>query len=283
MLVNSCPDPYGASREHARDGRRRRLRSDGPGLPGQARLASIDTRGSALSSAILYLAIVAIWAVVLVPRWLRPRSALPQPAEQQFAEQPAEPQPVPPQPAEPLTAPPGDAQWEEQAEPAPGETPAATDEPVAEPVPASPSPATRRADILQARRRMLGMIVALTIGAVGLAVTGVAASLVIFPPAMLLAGFLVLLREAARSDTERARRATPIRRTTAAVAGQEPGPFRDDVEAGRYQVPAESAPAVAEATDAEPPPDAEVIDISARVSDQVYDQYSDAAERAVGD
>ena len=29
----------------------------------------------ALSSAILYLAIVAIWAIVLVPRWLRPPQA----------------------------------------------------------------------------------------------------------------------------------------------------------------------------------------------------------------
>ena len=32
-----------------------------------------------MSSAILYLAIVAIWAVVLVPRWLRPRAAPPRP------------------------------------------------------------------------------------------------------------------------------------------------------------------------------------------------------------
>ena len=32
-----------------------------------------------MSGAILYLAIVAIWAVVLVPRWLRPRSAPQQP------------------------------------------------------------------------------------------------------------------------------------------------------------------------------------------------------------
>ena len=38
-----------------------------------------------------------------------------------------------------------------------------------------------------------------------------------------------------------------------------------------------------EAPEAEPAPTAEIIDISARVSDQVYDQYTDAAERAVGD
>jgi len=230
-----------------------------------------------LSSAILYLAIVAIWAVVLVPRWLRPRSAQPLPAEQQFAEQPASPQPAEPQPAEPLSAPPADAHWEEQADPAPADAPAGTEahEPIS---------AVRRTDILQSRRRMLGMITALTIGAAGLAVTGIAASWVIIPPATLLAGFLVLLREAARCDAERARQAARIHRTAiAAVAGQEPESFRDDVTASPYQVPAGSAPVVAGATDAEPPPDAQVIDISARVSDQVYDQYSDAAERAVGD
>jgi hypothetical protein len=239
-----------------------------------------------LSSAILYLAIVAIWAVVLVPRWLRPRSAQPQPAEQ-FTEQPAEPltapaEPLTAAPVEPLTAPPADAQRDEEAEPAPDEAPAGTQ--AGEPVPAYPSPAARRADILQARRRILGMIVALTTGAVGLAVTGIAASWVIVPPAMLLAGFIVLLREAARCDAERARRTLRTRRAaTAALAGQEPASFRDDVAAKPYQEPAGPAPAVAEATDAESPPDAQVIDISARVSDQVYDQYSDAAERAVGD
>src|SRR5215472_15215963 len=154
MLVNSGSDPYGASREHAREGG-----ADACAVAARTRLARIDPRGSALSSAILYLAIVGIWAVVLVPRWLRPRSAQPQPAEQQFTEQPAEP----------LAAPPADAQRDEEAEPAPDEAPAAAEagEPVpaspssGEPVPASPSPAARRADILQARRRMLGMIVAL--------------------------------------------------------------------------------------------------------------------------
>src|SRR6516162_1266313 len=103
MLVNSCSEPYGASREHARDG--------ACAVAARTRLARLDPRGNALSSAILYLAIVAIWAVVLVPRWLRPRAAQPQPAEQQFTEHPAEPITAPPvelltaPPAEPLTAP----------------------------------------------------------------------------------------------------------------------------------------------------------------------------------
>jgi hypothetical protein len=78
MLVNAGPDPYGASREHARDG--------ACAAVGQARAPGID--GSALSSAILYLAIVAIWAVVLVPRWLRPRHTTSRTLESQLTEPP---------------------------------------------------------------------------------------------------------------------------------------------------------------------------------------------------
>ena len=234
-----------------------------------------------MSSAILYLAIVAIWAVVLVPRWLHPRSAQPEPAEP--VPEDAEPvqeavEPVP-RAGEPVSR----AADGDRADPARGGDPELTER-LDEPAPAFPSSAERRASILQARRRMLTALVVLTAGAVGLAVTGIAASWVIVPPVMLLAGFFVLLREAARCDAERARHALRNRRAaTAAVAGQEPVSFRDDVAARPSQELAGPAPAAAVATDAEPPPDAEVIDISARVSDQVYDQYSDAAERAVGD
>jgi hypothetical protein len=218
-----------------------------------------------LSSAILYLAIVAIWAVVLVPKWLRPRPA--QPAEQ-LTEQPAAPEPV-------------DADRSGDAEPggAPAEAGAPVAEPVAGPVPAPLSPADRRAEVLQARRRMLAMLVTLTIGAVGLAVTGIAASWVIIPPVVLLAGFLVLLREAVHTDAVRSRRATEVRRAaTQPVADQEPKSAGEDAEASPDQVPLTATASAAEAA-----PDAEVIDISARVSDQVYDQYADATERAVGD
>jgi len=219
-----------------------------------------------LSSAILYLAIVAIWAVVLVPRWLHPRSAQPEPVE-----------PVP-EPVEPVPEA-ADAGRQERADPAPDDGPELAEEP-GEPAPAFPSPADRRAGILQARRRILTTLVVVTAGAVGLAVTGIAASWVIAPPTVLLGGFLVLLREAARADAERARRSARIRYAEVSpVAGQEPEPFREDAGASADQVPATaSAP---DATESQP--DAEVIDISARLGDQVYDQYSDAANRAVGD
>jgi hypothetical protein len=318
MLVNASPDPYGASREHARDG--------ACAAAGQARAPGID--GSALSSAILYLAIVAIWAVVLVPRWLRPRSAQPQPAEHLGDPQSGEPQPresqpgesepgepqeaaphaVEPPPAEPqpvvaqpvmaqsvmaqsvmaqsvmaqsvmaqsVMAQPTDGGW---SEPDPGSA-WADDIGPGEPVPAPPARAARRAEIVQARRRLLAMIVVLTAGAVALAVTGIAAFWVVIPPAVLLTGFLVLLREATRIDAERARRADRARQTAPdRLAGQEPGSFRADAAASPDQAPVAAAAADA----AEPPPGAEIIDISGRISDQVYDQYADAADRAVGD
>jgi hypothetical protein len=236
-----------------------------------------------LSSAILYLAIVAIWAIVLVPRWLRPRAAQPQPADQP-AEHPLEaPQPATAEPTEPpLSVEPPQPVDAEQ----PGPAPAWEGDAAPEPVPAGPSPTARQAEILQARRRMLAMLVVLTAGAVGIAVTGIAATWVVIPPAVLLAGFLVLLREAARIDAERQRRATRIRRAALDhVVGQEPESFRADAGATPDQVPATAAaPVTASALEAaEPLPGAEVIDISGRISDQVYDQYSDAADRAVGD
>jgi hypothetical protein len=179
----------------------------------------------------------------------------------QLTLEPAEPLPLaePPQPAD-----------AEEAEPPPGDVSAAADS----------APAAGRADILQARRRMLCMMVALTAGAAGLAITGIAAFWVIIPPALLLAGFLVLLRAASRSDAERVGLATRIDRTaTSPMAGEVPEPYSDDADASPYQVPVTAlAP-----TEPEAAPDAEVIDISGRVSDQVYDQYADAAERAVGD
>ena len=221
-----------------------------------------------MSSAILYLAIVAIWAVVLVPRWLHPRSAQPEPVEPVPVPEPAEPEPAVRETAEPVSLAAG-ADRAEQAGPAPGE-----------PAPAFPSSAERRADMLRARRRMLTALVVLTAGAVGLAVTGIAASWVVVPPAVLLGGFLVLLREAAHIDAERARRATRSRYAEAPpVASQEPEPSHEGSDARPEQVPATaSLPDTIESQ-----PGAEVIDISARLSDQVYDQYSDAAERAVGD
>jgi len=236
-----------------------------------------------LSSAILYLAIVAIWAVVLVPRWLRPRATPPQPvpvpAESPDAEVrepagPAQDAGV----ARPVSA---DAQeaaggavaggavgGEAVAGPVVSGEDARDEEAAAEPDVAAPSPVSRRTEVLKARRRLLSTLIALTVVAAGLAVTRIDAYWIVIPPTVLLAGYVALLREFAHIDAERARRAALIRR---AGAGQEPVP------ATMPAMPdlGPDAPAA--------PGGAEIIDISGRVGDQVYDQYSDAANRAVGD
>ena len=137
---------------------------------------------------------------------------------------------------------------------------------------------SQRGMILQARRRMFVMITILTAGAVGMAATHMAASWVIVPPGMMLGGFMLVLREAARSDSARARRLAATARAGAGRAGAERTVRQDAVE---VVVAAEATPAPV----AEPEPtwSAEIIDISARLSDQLYDQYADAAVRAVGD
>jgi hypothetical protein len=122
--------------------------------------------------------------------------------------------------------------------------------------------------VLSARRRLLGMLVVLTIGSTALAVTGLAAWWVVVPPTVMLLGYMALLREASKADAER----RELVRTQAPAVRQKP-----------------VAPAAPVAPPA-PVPDAEIIDISASVgsagpvADEVfYDQYADAKLRAVGD
>lgn len=228
-----------------------------------------------MSSAILYLAIVAIWAVVLVPRWLHPRAAPPQPVRVPAESPDAELR----EPASP-----GQDAGAAQAEGTDG--PDAAGEPVAdsgvsgteardeETEIAAPSTALRRTDMLKARRRLLTTLITLTGIALGLAVTGIEAYWIVIPPTVLLAGYAVLLRQFAHIDAERAHRATRIRLAEArARAGQEPTPAA---------TPAVGEPDLGSGVPAAPG-DAEIIDISGRIVDQVYDQYSDEANRAVGD
>ena len=137
-----------------------------------------------MSSAILYLAIIAIWACVLIPRWLKRGAAAPV--------------------AAPLPAP-------VAAEPAPeAEDGSLADEatdaepPARGPEPVSPEEGRRR--MLAARRRLLLMLIGLEIAAISLAVLGLAAVWVVVPPTIMLSGYVLLLREAGRADAERAQR-----------------------------------------------------------------------------
>jgi hypothetical protein len=169
-----------------------------------------------LSSAILYVAIVAIWACVLIPRWLRRDSvrtssgSVPDTVSGDVAdgdtgrdtaefdgrdESPAR-KDRPPETAVPVS------RHEETADESPeaGQDPPETDEPP----PLTPEESRRR--MLAARRRLLLMLLALEIAACALVLLRLAAMWVVIPPSVMLFGYLMLLREAARVDAEHARR-----------------------------------------------------------------------------
>ncbi|MFB4313111.1 hypothetical protein [Actinomadura sp. 21ATH] len=141
-----------------------------------------------MSSAVLYLAIVAVWAVVLVPMWLRrdvdSKTARTRPEEHE-------------EDLDEVTEP-----------PAPAET--------AEPAPRRRS--GRAAVIARRRRRTSGLGLLLATTAVVTA-AGVAPWWITMPPALLLAGHLALLRVAVGMDIarrqERAARAAAARRAEA--------------------------------------------------------------------
>jgi hypothetical protein len=158
-----------------------------------------------MSSAILYLAIIAIWACVLIPRWLRRDPAHGASAVPPLTSEP----PVPAEPDAPADSDmgageAGDGSLEEasaDADDAPRPIPAPAPAPAHEPLSAEES----RRRMLAARRRLLLMLIVLEAAAIALAYLGLAALWVVIPPSIMLIGYLLLLREAARADAERAR------------------------------------------------------------------------------
>ncbi len=155
-----------------------------------------------------------------------------------------------------------------------------------------------RASALRARRRMLGTLLFITLGAGALAAFRLTEAWVVIPPGLILGIFLLLLRECAGSDAARARRLA----RAAVVASQADGVARPDRRAGQPRravaaagassavaAGAASAEAGVAAPDemlepvAESGRTAQIIDLTARARDQLYDQYEDAAARAVGD
>ena len=234
-----------------------------------------------MSSAILYVAIVAIWAGVLIPRWLRRDSAASERYSEDLstaeahAEPDAEPAP-PPRRHQERVAPRAptwpevrsEAKSEARPEARPEARSEARPEVRAEPPDGEPRDGEHK-KMLAARRRLLYMLLVLAIGSGALAFTKMAAWWVMVPPTIMLLGYTGLLREAAKADAER----RELARTRAAAAAA--------VAAARR----ETAPAPAPAP-APPASDAEVIDISASVTSagqEFFDQYADAKLRAVGD
>jgi hypothetical protein len=195
-----------------------------------------------VSSAILYVAIVAIWACVLIPRWLRRDSArgAGNEADAQVAGEVVRGDVVPDEDTADDDVPRDDEMastvqaryadyddygghadytrtytrtartetaWTEEAPEAAGtarDVPGSSTETRHATPPPVREDARRR--MLAARRRLLGMLVILEIAAIALATVKLAALWVLIPPTIMLIGYLLLLREASHADAERAQR-----------------------------------------------------------------------------
>jgi hypothetical protein len=225
----------------------------------------------------LYVAIVVIWAAVLIPRWLRRDSAVPvsdsAPAEDGEMsvtdETVEEEQPSPVfAPVRVTAGPPMPRNRRPESRP---ERPvrAASERDAADrgaddrgfedrarrgrDVP-DDERAHRR--VVSARRRLLGMLTVLAAGSAVLAVAEMAAWWVIVPPSVMLLGYMLMLREASKADAEQ----------------------RADAHARRVEAE--------RARRRRPAPVAQVITIPAAPEpeeESIYDQYADAKLRAVGD
>jgi len=219
-----------------------------------------------MSSAILYLAIVAIWAVFLVPRWVHRPHSVPQTpgSSAETADDSAATDPETEDGnvmADSFSAPTASprrpglrrlASWRADRGPAYD---------AVEFAPPQMRPPVRRTRILQARRRMLTVLVALFTVAAICTAGKLTPWWAFVPPAGMLGMYLLLLREAALADAEQAR----WRAEDAAFQGR---------TARQRAQEAWAAP--------EPEPTAEIIDISGRVGGQFYDQYADVRARAIG-
>ena len=259
-----------------------------------------------MSSAILYLAIIAIWACVLVPRWIHKPHRVPEADElpglkyvsasgqaasggSRGSSASGNAPPAAWAAASAAMASAATATASASADADAGKAaeahryeaggsgagqPVAVEEGVAwhrvtrsyhsEHQVARPEPlqAPGRARILQARRRLLTTLVSLAVAALACAAVNLAPWWILVPPVGMLGMYVLLLREAAQADAEQARW---LAQEQAAQAETARSRARQAWEASQ------------------PEPTAEIIDISARVTDQLYDQYAYAAVRAVGD
>ena len=245
-----------------------------------------------MSSAILYVAIVVIWAGVLIPRWLRrdssdtaaaaaERAEAEAAAALEFAAGSASTDSVD-SGVEPTRVPgPGSRRRREAPQSVPDESvtgdalasgPLASGPLASGPLASGPlagDPGHRR--VLAARRRLLIMLLALSVASGVLAETRMAAWWVIVPPSVMLLGYLLLLREAAKADAER--REMARYRMDREAAERRSAPVAHVTPA----VPVAAAPAPA------PAPAAKIIAFLPPPEEQIYDQYTDAKLRAVGD
>jgi hypothetical protein len=239
-----------------------------------------------MSSAILYLAIIAIWACILIPRWLRRDSARSVAAPQEVAtptESDTDLDSVPEAEAPITVAAATAAQPNALRPPAPDGTAEA----------AEAAEARRR--VLVARRRLLWMMLGLEAAGGALAGTGLAAWWVIAPPTVMLAGYLLLLREAAQADVDRAAREREAIQATQARARERARRGREARKARAATQPP-LAPIAPPAAFASAPVPEDYDDLapgrdftpglryaSSSDDEEAYDQYTENRLRAVGD
>ncbi|MGD0700742.1 MAG: hypothetical protein ABSA02_12750 [Trebonia sp.] len=186
-----------------------------------------------MSSAILYLAIIAIWLCVLIPRWLKRDSARGAALAPDAAAAGGTPVTAAAGDGETDLADDGTAQADDHdATPRPSA-------PAPRALPAAPlSKEETRRRVLAGRRRLLGMLVALEIAAIALAFLGLAALWVVVPPSIMLTGYVLLLREAAAADADRAKREAEA----AAHARERERAARARARAAQRVTPAEGTP-----------------------------------------
>ena len=256
-----------------------------------------------MSSAILYLAIIAIWAGFLVPAWVRRPHAHSEDASSEEEMSYASGGVDSAESSEDLTETENDvsvaavadahvevseyaedgyeyfeAEYHEEEYLAAGysEDYASVADEAGEPAddgyrPELPQPPQSREQMLRARRRILGILAAMTFVTLAFTALGLVSWWICIPPAGLLVLYMLLLREIAMADAELARKRSAWERAQAAAYER------------HMQAVAEGEAHEASLSRSEP--QAEIIDISGRVTDadQLYDQYADAAARAVGD
>ena len=251
-----------------------------------------------MSSAILYLAIVVIWACVLIPRWLRRDSARGASNEPDatisgdtIVAEDVSDDSVSRDDVRTDTVSARVQVQAEAAEQRPDGVREPTEPDAGNDAPPLPTPEESRRRMLAARRRLLGMMFILELAAIGLAVVGLAAAWVVIPPSVMLVGYLLLLREAAHADAERAQREWDVaqaqaararartrvaqRRPEAAFAVKAPPTAAaDNEDSGRDFAPGLAGKYTTSTA---------VIDIDERDGDDHSDQYTRNKLRAVGD
>lgn len=206
-----------------------------------------------MSDSILYLAIVAIWAGFLVPAWVRRPHTSTSEVDTGTAEYRAE-------------APVSDVEPDDRDD-------AHSSRPGPAPRRPAPGPSQSREQMMRARRRMLTILASLVFITAAFVVTGLVRWWICVPPVVLLVLYVLLLREIAMADAELARK-------RAAWEAREARQRAWEAEAEQEAYEASLAGA---GFGAGAGAGAQIIDISGRVTDQLYDQYADAAVRAVGD